>query len=180
VHPGAAEVCNGVDDNCSATVDEGGNALCDDTNACTTDVCGGSLGCAHPIRDLDGDAHPDAACGGNDCLDSNASVWLAPAAVTNLVVSTASPSNPSWDSQAGASGPGTLYDLVSGTVGPPAGALNFTLASCLQSSSSTSYSDSHSGPPSGAAFWYLARGRNACATGTYGSAARDSGIPSCP
>ena len=180
IHPGVAEVCNGVDDNCSATTDEGGNALCDDSNACTTDTCGGSLGCANPMRDLDGDAHPDAACGGNDCLDSNAAVWLAPAAVTNLAISTSSPANPSWDSQALSSGPGTLYDLVSGTMGPVGGTISFATASCLQSSSSTTCSDSRPGPPSGTALWYLTRGRNACGTGTYGSAARDTGIPSCP
>ncbi|HEU5180159.1 MAG TPA: MopE-related protein, partial [Candidatus Polarisedimenticolia bacterium] len=180
VHPGAVETCNGVDDNCSATVDEGGNALCDDANACTTDSCGGSLGCAHPIRDLDGDAHPDAACGGNDCLDSNASVWLAPAAVSGLTVSTVSPAHLFWDSQAASSGPATLYDLASGTMGPAAGTLTFTPASCVQSSSSTTYADSRPGPTTGTAFWYLTRGRNACGTGTYGSTPRDTGIPSCP
>jgi hypothetical protein len=100
VHPGAVEVCNGIDDNCSATADERCNALCDDANACTT-----------------------------------ASVWLAPAAVTNFVVSTASPASLSWDSQAVSSGPGRLYDLASGTMGPAGGTVNFTLASCLQSSS---------------------------------------------
>ena len=180
VHPGATEVCNGLDDNCSATTDEGGSTLCDDSNACTTDTCGGSLGCANLIRDLDGDAHPDAACGGNDCLDSNATIWLAPAAVTNLLISTPSPANPSWDSQAASSGPGTLYDLTSGTMGPAGGTISFATASCLQSSSSTNYSDPRPGPPSGTAFWYLARGRNACGTGTYGSAPRDTGIPTCP
>jgi hypothetical protein len=39
IHPGAAEICNGVDDNCDELVDNGGSALCDDGNPCTTDVC---------------------------------------------------------------------------------------------------------------------------------------------
>jgi len=30
VHPGAAETCNGVDDDCSGVVDNGGAALCSD------------------------------------------------------------------------------------------------------------------------------------------------------
>ncbi len=40
VHPGAAELCNGVDDDCSGTVDQGGNALC-----ASGLVCNGVRGC---------------------------------------------------------------------------------------------------------------------------------------
>ena len=42
VHPGAAESCNGVDDDCDATVDEGGNGLCEDGSVCTDDACMGT------------------------------------------------------------------------------------------------------------------------------------------
>ena len=38
-----AETCNGSDDNCDGSVDEG--KLCDDGNVCTTDSCGGQSGC---------------------------------------------------------------------------------------------------------------------------------------
>ena len=41
------EICNGLDDNCDGTVDNGGNALCDDADGCTTDVCNGLAGCGH-------------------------------------------------------------------------------------------------------------------------------------
>ena len=44
--PGA-EVCDGVDNNCDGRVDEGGAALCDDRNACTTDTCNAAAGCGH-------------------------------------------------------------------------------------------------------------------------------------
>jgi hypothetical protein len=46
VHPGAAEVCNGLDDNCVNGVDEGGNALCGDGLFCNgPEVCAGADGC---------------------------------------------------------------------------------------------------------------------------------------
>lgn len=62
VFPGALELCNGLDDNCNALVDEnvdplpgGTNAAglnsCNDGNQCTTDLCGTELGqgpvCVH-------------------------------------------------------------------------------------------------------------------------------------
>jgi N-acetylneuraminic acid mutarotase len=61
VHPGAAETCNGIDDNCDATTDEAGDALCADTDPCTLDLCGGTGGCSHP-------AAPD----GSECSDGDA------------------------------------------------------------------------------------------------------------
>jgi N-acetylneuraminic acid mutarotase len=179
IHPGATEVCNGIDDNCSLVTDEDGSALCDDTNACTADTCTGATGCAHPIRDVDTDGHPDGACGGSDCNDLNPAEWSPPVEVSGLTLTTPSPADPSWASQAEAAGPGTSYDLVSGTLGPSAG-VSFPTASCLQSAMATAYSDSRPGPSSGIAYWYLARARNSCATATYGSPNRDSGIPSCP
>src|SRR5262249_54904753 len=48
VHPGAAEVCNGVDDDCDGVIDgAAADASCDDGNACTTDACDGGGQCAH-------------------------------------------------------------------------------------------------------------------------------------
>jgi N-acetylneuraminic acid mutarotase len=179
VHPAAVELCNGVDDNCSFQVDEGGDALCDDSDVCTTDSCLGVSGCLHPLRDLDADAHADALCGGNDCNDANPNVWLGPSEVTQLTLTSPAPANPSWSSQAGLAGPETVYDLASGTV-DVSHLPNFASAACLQSSSATSYSDARPGPAPGAAFWYLCRGRNSCGQGTYGSPQRDSGIPACP
>lgn len=60
VAPGALERCNGRDDDCDGTADEG---LCDDTVACTTDRCDPDSGeCVHvPV---------DSACdGGQACTD---------------------------------------------------------------------------------------------------------------
>ena len=208
VHPGVAEICNGIDDNCANGVDEGDAALCPDSDLCTQDVCGGVSGCQHPaasdgtpcndgnactapdtcqtgicqpggVRDADGDAHPDSLCGGNDCNDLDGQVWLAPVEAANLVLSTSVPTIPSWDSQDVFAGPGTVYDLVSGSFGSGSGVV-FSTASCLQGGGPASYSDIRPDPTLNNAYWYLARGRNSCGTGTYGSAPRDTTIPACP
>ena len=54
VNPGAAEVCDGVDNNCVSGIDEGG--VCTDPN------------------DLDGDGYDMMSAGGTDCNDSDATV----------------------------------------------------------------------------------------------------------
>lgn len=73
VHPGATEACNGIDDNCNGTVDEG---------ACPTEVCddgvdndgNGLTDCDDPacaahcaMVDADGDGYPNDV----DCDDNN-------------------------------------------------------------------------------------------------------------
>ena len=45
------EVCDGVDNDCNGTVDEGGDALCDDGVGCTVDMCDGSSGCSYAPDD---------------------------------------------------------------------------------------------------------------------------------
>ncbi len=52
----AAEICNGLDDDCDGEVD---GALCDDGNDCTMDTCDPELGCLHE------------ALSGTDCNDAN-------------------------------------------------------------------------------------------------------------
>jgi hypothetical protein len=153
---------------------------CEDGNACTvSDTCQSGACQAGPPADVDGDAHVSGLCGGDDCNDVNPLVWLSPVEVTNLLLTSPSPADPSWDSQATLAGPETSYDLISGLLGPGAG-VGFSSGSCLQSSGPPSYSDIRPGPFVGEAFWYLARGRNSCGTGTYGSVARDASAPACP
>jgi len=58
VHPGATEICNGVDDNCDGHTDEGGDNLCT-----TGKVCAGVQGCV---------VTPPVACeAAVDCNDNN-------------------------------------------------------------------------------------------------------------
>ena len=165
---------------CSSGASKPDGTACEDGNACTQpDTCQSGVCQSGGLKDSDLDTHPDALCGGNDCNDADAQVWSAPSVVTNLNLTTVSPADPTWDSQSALAGPETVYDLVSGTLGPGAG-VDFTLASCLQAGGPSSYPDNRSGPALGSAFWYLSRARNSCGVGTYGSPARDTAIPACP
>jgi hypothetical protein len=47
IHPGAVELCDGLDNDCDGVADDGANAACDDHNACTDDQCMGTTGCVH-------------------------------------------------------------------------------------------------------------------------------------
>lgn len=157
-----------------------GGAACNDGNACTLgETCqiGACVGGVPPDADLD--AHPDADCGGNDCDDTNPLVWFVPGEVANLVLTTVNPADPAWDDQEAFAGPGTTYDLVSGPLGGVP-AIDFSSSSCLQSGEGTSYPDVRPDPTSGQGFWFLARARNSCGIGTYGSSQRDSNVLSCP
>jgi hypothetical protein len=207
IHPGAAEACNGIDDNCNGTVDEGGDALCGG-GLCSVNSCAGVLGCkAAPLpdgtacddgnackfqesclagvcqggflKDSDGDLRPDVACGGTDCNDSDPQVWLPPTEVQNLTLAPGPPASILWDSEGAVVGPETTYDLVSGTFGPSSG-IGFATAICLQSDGGSNYSDTRPDPALTTGFWYLSRAHNPCGMGTYGTATRDLGIPSCP
>jgi hypothetical protein len=177
-----AGTCAPATGSCSVGPPKPNGTTCSDGNACTigetcqTGVCEGG-----GPPDGDGDTHISGLCGGDDCNDLNGAVWQAPFEVTNLVLTTASPANPAWDSQTGLAGPETVYDLVSGTFGPNSGVVSFPAASCLQSGGvANSFSDARPDPAPGTAYWYLSRGRNSCGTGTYGTVPRDTGIPACP
>jgi uncharacterized repeat protein (TIGR01451 family) len=179
---------------------------CSDTNLCTDDVCDFYTGCRHPDntapcddanactvgdacaagacqpggpRDLDGDAHADPQCGGDDCNDADGAVWSAPGEVTGLQMTADVPAAIDWTSQASSSGPGTVYDAVSGTLQSLVGVTDFASAICLPPGAPP-YLDGRPEPEVGSAYWYLVRARNSCGTGTYGTPDRDTGIPPCP
>ena len=204
IFPGAQEICDGRDDDCDGGVDEGGDALCADLSACTSDQCQGAGGCLNAAvpdgtpcddgtdctigdlcaagacgvpRDADGDAHPDASCGGDDCDDTDAQVWSPPSEASGVMAVSSSPVTFAWNSQA-THGPGTLHDLVGGT--RTSASMNFPAAECLYTDVAATFADVRPDPPPGAVYWYLVRGRNTCGTGTYGSPSRDSQIPACP
>jgi hypothetical protein len=199
VHPGAPEICNGKDENCDGVVDEGGGALCPDSNVCTADTCGGTAGCLHPAvadgtpcddsnscteadacqsgicvggppLDADGDGHVDPVCGGDDCDDADSGVWSPPLEVEGVNPGTAIPTTISWNDQGGLVGPETLYDLVSGDFTTAVG-ISFDSRVCLQvAGASVSHDDLRADPGAGTGYWYLSRATNSCGTGTFGAA----------
>lgn len=154
---------------------------CSDGNSCTIgDAClSGVCRAGGGLKDVDGDGHGDAVCGGDDCNDANPQVWSNPRDVTNLVMNATDPSTMSWDSQASLVGPGTTYDLVSGPMASGAGP-DFLSGVCLQPGGATTYTETRPDPAVRNAYWYLARGRNSCGVGTYGTSQQDTSIPSCP
>jgi hypothetical protein len=84
IRPGAAEVCDGVDQDCNAIVDD--------------------------APDTDGDGV--GACA--DCAEGNSQVWSTPAEVGNFRAASGAPAAYAWDSLASQAGPQISYDVVTG------------------------------------------------------------------
>ena len=116
VHPGAVELCNGFDDNCNGTMDEGGDALCNDNNICTADTCNGGGGCTHVALTngtacndgnscTTGDVCSDGVCGvplpeGAACNDSSVCTTNDTCRAGSCVGSlTGLPPGPAWMSE---------------------------------------------------------------------------------
>ena len=60
------EVCNGLDDDCNGTVDDGGGALCSDGLFCTDDVCDPVSGCQYVAHNCD----DGVACTTDSCNET--------------------------------------------------------------------------------------------------------------
>ncbi len=114
--------------------------------------------------DRDGDGAPNET----DCAPDDAGASAVPAEVTGLAFA-GNAWTLSWNSAAPASGPATVHDVARGLLANlpvGAGPGETCVAAGVPASTATDYSS----PPSGSGYWYLARGRNACGAGTYGSA----------
>ena len=98
--------------------------------------------------------------------------------VSAVVVLLGPPTQIDWSPQSLSAGPGTVYDLVSGTR-TGLGAFNGSTAACLATGSPPPVDDIRADPARGQVYWYLIRARNSCGNGTYGSAAMDQSIPAC-
>ena len=162
VHPGVVEVCNGIDDNCAGSTDEGGGTLCDDGNACTLDSCDSSAGCAHAFQDNDG----DGVCNWDDCAPTEAGAFAVPAEVTGLSFST-NKDTMSWNSAVPLSGNATVHEVLRGATGqlPVGSGLS---ESCVGVGMSAATTTDPARPLAGEGYWYLIRAKNSCGPGTYG------------
>jgi len=175
--PALSDVTVCYDNTCAGLAD---GTACNDGDGCTTqDACQAGACAGGPPPDLDGDTHVEALCGGDDCDDADSFVWFSPVEVTQLAVVGSHPDDLTWDEQGNLVGPGTTYDLVTGSLAGGPG-LDFTSSTCLQPGGGAGYSDARPDPPAGGAVWYLARARNACGIGTWGGTLRDGDIASCP
>jgi hypothetical protein len=105
---------------------------------------------------------------------------LAPAEVEHLAFE-ADGETLTWRSAADQAGPGTVHDLVRGSLGQlPVGAGD--AETCLASGIAAAEHRDAQDPAAGAGFWYVVRGRNACGTGTYGrtSSGGERSTETCP
>ncbi len=129
--------------------------------------------------DDDGDGFTECTGLVHDCNDTNGGVFAVPGEIGGVAV--ASPGSISWLSAVPTSGSATVHDVLRGIASQlPVGAGGSEV--CLVSGSGGSGTSDASLPAPGQAFFYLVRGRNACAMGTYGfaSAGAERVSAACP
>jgi hypothetical protein len=84
-----------------------------------------------------------------------------------------------WDSLDPVVGLGTVYDVTSGRMSDLRADRGFSRATCLTSGlADTPYVETQPVPAPGDGYYYVVRGRNSCATGTWGDGR--TGIATCP
>jgi hypothetical protein len=124
------------------------------------------------LADLDGDGVRNLS----DCRPEDPTVWSVPTEVSNVAIAL-DRQTVSWASLAAQAGPVTVYDAMRGLVSQlPAG--GGAAETCLASGTAVTQLTDATTPAIGAGFYYLARGKNVCGTGTYGT--RSNGVPRTP
>lgn len=137
--------------------------------------------------DLDGDGVGDACdpdldgdCAGNpsDCAPTDGSAFAAATEASGL---TAAADRATWTWTALDAGSGTVYDLARGDLG------ELRIGShaaevCVAAGSATPSGVDPAVPAAGSGFWYLARGRNGCGSGSWGttSGGAPRSVAACP
>ncbi len=164
-----AGTCNPVSGLCSNPAAPNGT-FCNDGDPCSvSDTCGAGICQAGAPRDDDGDAHAASGCGGDDCDDTQSSVWATPDEVPDLDVTDAT--TLAWLPPANLGGAGVLYDLISS--GDPADFVSSAVCVETDDGSDTTAVDLAI-PGEGTALYYLVRPENSCPAGQ-GVLGRDSG-----
>jgi len=156
VHPGALQICDGVNNDCSHPSYPG----LADTN------------------EIDDDTDGLSECQG-DCNDTDPTALRIPAQASGLVMAPAPGGvQLAWDDLAPGAGPGTVYDIFSGLVSELRSSAGFSGGSCQAENlaSPTYFLPDSVLPAVGDAFYFMVRGQNACpgGTGSYGTAHRDA------
>jgi hypothetical protein len=115
----------------------------------------------------DPDDDNDGAADGDDCSPFDPTAFAAPGEVSGFTLLDAQ--TIAWDSAAPVAGPGTVHDVLRGRMdGLPVGSSGTEV--CLAAGQLEAGATDTETPAAGEAFWYVARARNACGTGTYGYA----------
>jgi len=116
-----------------------------------------------PDADADG---VDDAC---DCSPGDAGSFARPPRIRRLGIASLPPRTVAWDPLAAASGSGTTYDVVSGDLTALRSDGGYASACTLRRGlTQPQFVDGRPDPPAGSAYYYLARGENACGPGSFG------------
>ena len=173
VHPGATEVCNGIDDNCNGLVDDGLQIF-----PFYLDADGDGYGNSTVIAQRCGPILPGYVATGGDCDDANATIWATPSEVQGNQFTDAV--TLIWSVPLVPGATTDLYNVVrSGT------ASDFVqAATCIVSGlAGTSLTDPVA-PSPGLGFFYLIGAQDACPVGQGPLGTQSSGLPtagrSCP
>lgn len=151
---------------CSADAD--GDGICD-----LDDIC--------PL-DATNDADADGICMPDDCDGTNPDVHAAPVLVDGVAAQRiATGARFTWADQTATTGPGTVYDVVTGSLAQMRSDGGTIGAYCAANDLATpGYDSGGPNPPVGQAFYFLVRGQNTCSSGSGGYGPdRATGSASC-
>jgi hypothetical protein len=155
-----------VDDNCASY-----------TNSSQADSNGDGIG-----NVCESDSDHDGAADSLDCAPSDPGSFSVPGEIAHDTVRKVPATEISWDLVS--AGTSTLYDIATGKISDLRTAPGFPAGTCLANNrSGPPFTDTRPSPPAGGVYYYMTRGQNACGTGTYGSALRNthgSSGGSCP
>ena len=120
------------------------------------------------VPDADSDGVGDAY----DCAPGNPTAWKMPGEMTGLMAGASALGSDhvvlAWDSMAALAGPGTVYDIITGSLSALKMDHGYLSWTCLTGNQSTTSVDLFQAPPSPAdGRWYLARAENACGRGLW-------------
>ncbi len=186
VHPGAPDaVCDGVDDNCSGTADEGYVPV---PTSCGVGACArtGATSCVHGTvvnGCTPGAPQPETCNGIDDNCDGTIDNAAVPSARPTMTLARVQGDTQlSWNASAAA----TAYDVVSGDLqelrGQAGDYAALTQAACTSNDlAATTLSVGSTPPPVGGGRFYLVRPVNCGGAGTYDDSpglrsSRDAGI----
>jgi len=130
---------------------------------------------------LGGDRDEDGVLNGGDCAQGDAGSWAPTGEVAAFSVAGKAPTVLSWTSQAAATGPGVVYDVVGGSLLALRSGGLAAATSCVASNlTAAGYSDTRPLPAPGDGYYYLTRAENGCGTGTFGTGRAALNTLTCP